>query len=324
MLFLVLAMQSACSVLLLTIFSRLNLLTHRKLTAYDAKRWFPITIALVLMIYTGGKAVKYMAISLFTVFKNLTIILIAYGEVKFFKGSPVTPMILGSFCLLILSSVIAGWSDISSGNVIKKGQEDVGIIVPYFWMAANCLTSAFFGLYFRAKIKEFEFKDFDTIYYNSLLSVPVLGVCSLLFEGQAFADSYARFVSPGADSGQLLGLVISITISSLSAFAISYGISWCIRVTSSTTYSMVGALNKLPISISGMIFFSEPVTFGSVSGVFLAFIGGLFYAYAKQLQSQAQQAFKLPVPVTDRKHTRDVSVRGDNMTLFDADDYKQK
>ena len=32
---------------------------------------------------------------------------------------------------------------------------------------------------------------------------------------------------------------------------------------------MVGALNKLPISIAGMIFFDGPVTFGGVVGVFM-------------------------------------------------------
>ncbi|KAJ3285978.1 hypothetical protein BCR33DRAFT_827491 [Rhizoclosmatium globosum] len=324
MLFLVLAMQSICTVLMLMLFSNLGLLTHRKYNSYDAKRWFPISFALVLMIYTGGKAVKYMAISLFTVFKNLTIILIAYGEVTFFRGSPVTPLIFAAFCMLILSSVIAGWSDISSGNVIKKGQEDVPIFVPYFWMAANCLTTAGFSLFLRARIKDFQFKDFDTVYYNNLLSIPVLVVCSLLFEGGAFAESYARFVSPGEESGDLFWLVTAITVSSVSAFAISYGGSWCVRVTSSTTYSMIGALNKLPISVSGMIFFADPVTFGSVSSVFIAFVGGIFYAYAKN--QQAQQNKGLPVPVTDPSINKHGLREGNgvDMAVFDADDKLKK
>lgn len=44
--------------------------------------------------------------------------------------------------------------------------------------------------------------------------------------------------------------------SSIAAFAISYSTAWSVRVASSTTYSMVGALNKLPIAISGMLFFT--------------------------------------------------------------------
>ncbi|KAI9347639.1 hypothetical protein BDR26DRAFT_911066 [Obelidium mucronatum] len=290
--------QSSCTVLMLAVFSRLGLITHRKYNSYDAKRWFPISFALVMMIYTGAKALQYMSIPLFTIFKNLTIILIAYGELLFFKGAPVTPLVLVAFSMLIMSSLIAGWSDIASGNVVKKGTDEVGLFVAYFWMALNCLTTAFFSLFLRSKIKDFNFKEFDTVYFNNLLSIPVLVVSSLLFEGGAFADSYARFVVPGEESGDLFWLIVAIGVSSVSAFAISYGGSWCVRVTSSTTYSMVGALNKLPISISGMIFFSDPVTFGSVSGVIIAFFGGIVYAYAKSKQALQNQG-RLPVPVTD-------------------------
>jgi GDP-mannose transporter len=44
---------------------------------------------------------------------------------------------------------------------------------------------------------------------------------------------------------------------------------------------MVGALNKLPIAVSGLIFFDAPVTFGSVSAIFVGFVSGMVYAWAK-------------------------------------------
>jgi hypothetical protein len=43
-----------------------------------------------MMIYTGSKALQYLSIPLFTVFKNLTIVIIAYGELLFFGGSKVS------------------------------------------------------------------------------------------------------------------------------------------------------------------------------------------------------------------------------------------
>jgi len=51
---------------------------------------------------------------------------------------------------------------------------------------------------------------------------------------------------------------------------------------------MVGALNKLPIAISGLIFFDAPVTFGSVSAIFVGFVSGLVYAWAKVRQSASR------------------------------------
>ncbi len=54
--------------------------------------------------------------------------------------------------------------------------------------------------------------------------------------------------------------------------------------------SMVGALNKLPVAASGMIFFGDPVSFGSVSAVGSGFVAGLVYAIAKQNQSKVDKA----------------------------------
>ena len=58
----------------------------------------------------------------------------------------------------------------------------------------------------------------------------------------------------------------------------------------SSPNSMVGALNKLPVAASGMIFFGDPVNFGSVTAVSTGFVAGLVYAVAKQNQSKIEKA----------------------------------
>ena len=78
-------------------------------------------------------------------------------------------------------------------------------------------------------------------------------------------------------------------LSGLSGVSISYTSAWCVRVTSSTTYSMAGALNKLPIALSGLIFFDAPVTFGSVSAIAVGFVSGLVYSYAKIKQGKDKE-----------------------------------
>jgi GDP-mannose transporter len=50
---------------------------------------------------------------------------------------------------------------------------------------------------------------------------------------------------------------------------------------------MVGALNKLPVAASGMIFFGDPVTFGNVTAVSTGFVAGLVYAIAKTNQQKS-------------------------------------
>ena len=62
-------------------------------------------------------------------------------------------------------------------------------------------------------------------------------------------------------------VVMAMIFSGASAFAMSYASAWCVRTTSSTTYSMVGALNKLPIAASGILFFGDPATFGNITAI---------------------------------------------------------
>ncbi|KAG0209551.1 GDP-mannose transporter into the lumen of the Golgi [Mortierella sp. GBA30] len=277
--FLLLAIQAATAVIMLWVFKKMDLISYRKLDKSEAKKWFPISLGLVAMIYTGSKSLQFLSIPVYTIFKNLTIILIAYGEVLWF-GSKVTPMMLLSFAFMVLSSVIAGWSDISS--FVPKDPSDLIRFNPgYGWMALNCLSSAGYVLYLRKRIKHFNFKDYDTVYYNNLLSFPVMLTLSICLEGWRSGELERTF-APEVRSA----LMTAIVLSGVSSFLISYGSAWCVRCTSSTTYSMVGALNKLPVAASGILFFGDPATFGNIFGILFGFIAGLLYSYSKTEQAQ--------------------------------------
>jgi GDP-mannose transporter len=119
------------------------------------------------------------------------------------------------------------------------------------------------------------------MFYNNLLTIPVLIACSFVFENWT-EDNIQRNFPLESRNNLILGMIYS----GLATIFISYCSAWCIRVTSSTTYSMVGALNKLPIAVSGLIFFAAPVTFGSVSAIIIGFVSGIVYAWAKVRQSQ--------------------------------------
>jgi len=251
-----------------------------------AKKWFPISVLLVSMIYTGAKALQYLSVPVYTIFKNLTIIVIAYGEVLWFGGS-VTPLSLVSFGLMVVSSVVAAWADIQSAIAGDFGTASSSEAVStlnagYAWMGMNVFCSASYLLSMRKVIKKMNFKDWDSMYYNNLLTIPVLLVLGLLTEDWSSAN-LARNFPPELRVRMGVGIVYS----GLAAIFISYCSAWCIRVTSSTTYSMVGALNKLPIAISGLVFFSAPVTFGSVSAIAIGFVSGIIYALARVKQSSA-------------------------------------
>ncbi len=287
--FLLLFVQSSVCIVTLYVLKALGIANFRSVNKDEAKYWSPIAFLLVLMIYTGSKALQYLPIPIYTIFKNLTIILIAYGEVLWFGGK-VTSMTLSSFFLMVLSSVIAAVGDDKKSAGDDEGLTFFGLNIGYLWMFLNCFASSSFVLYMRVRIKKTAFKDFDTMFYNNLLSLPILLVSTFLLEDWSPANISRNF--PPETASLVLFLMV---FSGASAVGISYCSGWCIRVTSSTTYSMVGALNKLPIALSGLIFFDASVNFLSVTSIFLGFCAGLVYAVAKKKQKEEEsQSSALP------------------------------
>ncbi|KAJ6094635.1 hypothetical protein N7467_002148 [Penicillium canescens] len=303
--FLLLCVQSLVCIVAIQTCKSMGLITYRDFSADEARKWFPITLLLIGMIYTGSKALQFLSIPVYTIFKNLTIILIAYGEVLWFGGS-VTSLTLFSFGLMVVSSLIAAWADIkhaveSTGDTSSKVST---LNAGYVWMLINCLCTSSYVLGMRKRIKLTNFKDFDTMFYNNLLSIPVLIVLTLLVEDWSSANLARNFPEANRD-----GIFFAMVLSGASSVFISYTSAWCVRVTSSTTYSMVGALNKLPIAVSGLVFFDAPVTFPSVSAIAIGFVSGIVYAVAKIKQNAKPKTGVLPTPVSASSQSMRDSLR---------------
>ncbi|KAL8693662.1 MAG: hypothetical protein Q9218_001572 [Villophora microphyllina] len=289
-----LAVQSIVCVVAIQVCKSSGIITYRDFNSDEARKWFPVSLLLIGMIYTSTKALQFLSIPVYTIFKNLTIILIAYGEVLWFGGS-VTGMALFSFGLMVLSSVIAAWADIQHalqnyGHSESEASARVSTLnAGYMWMLVNCICSAAYVLGMRKRIKLTNFKDFDTMFYNNVLSIPILLIASLLAENWSSANIESNF--PPLQRNRI---VLAMIFSGLSSVFISYTSAWCVRITSSTTYSMVGFLNKLPLALSGLIFFDAPVTVPSVSAIGVGFVSGIVYALAKVKQSSAPKTGILP------------------------------
>ena len=121
------------------------------------------------------------------------------------------------------------------------------------------------------------------MFYNNILTIPVLLVASLVSEDWSAANLARAF--PPESRNSIFGAMI---FTGAGAIFISYTSAWCVRATSSTTYSMVGALNKLPLALSGLLFFNAPATIASVGAIFIGFVSGIVYAVAKNNEKKAQ------------------------------------
>ncbi|KAI6264061.1 GDP-mannose transporter into the lumen of the Golgi, partial [Pyricularia oryzae] len=164
--FFYLAVQAIVCIIAILFCKQIGIITN--LAPFDnvkAKKWFPVSLLLVGMIYTSTKALQFLSVPVYTIFKNLTIIAIAYGEVLWFGGS-VSPLALVSFGLMVLSSVVAAWADIQSaihgGSHPSEASTAISTLnAGYAWMGMNVFCSAAYLLGMRKVIHKMNFKDWD-------------------------------------------------------------------------------------------------------------------------------------------------------------------
>jgi GDP-mannose transporter len=100
----------------------------------------------------------------------------------------------------------------------------------------------------RKRIKSTGFADWDTMFYNNLLSIPVLAVFSIVAEDWGYENlnrnlyvalilSELRLTSAILSPPETRNFLLSaIAFSGAAAVGISYTTAWCVRTTSSTTY----------------------------------------------------------------------------------------
>lgn len=298
-----LVFQNTCAVVMALAGRALTWLSFENFTLRTAVQWLPVNILFCLMLYTGFKSLQYLSVPLVTIFKNVTNIIILVGDWYFFKQPTSAPIVL-SLMLMLAGAVMAGFADIAFSAV------------GYTWMALNCLATASYVLYLKRAVTTVSLSKFGMVYYNNLLSVPLLlglallngelgsvwaqtmgpGTGSSPVALQANGAALGRAVLPGAPLwvANPLGFVGTMLVSGVVGFALNGASLWCVQATSPSTFSMVGALNKIPLAILGVMIFSDPLTLQLASFIMVSLAGGVLYSYVKERESQAAARSTLP------------------------------
>jgi GDP-mannose transporter len=231
-----------------------------------ARRWLPINIFFICMLFTSTLSLKYLTVHMVTIFKNLTNVFIVYGEWAFL-GQQVTSGVILSLLLMVLGSVMGGITDLELNWL------------GYGWMAANCLATAGYTLYMRGAAKNFDISEFGMAFYNNALSLPLLATMSILTGEVDTITSFSGWYDPL--------FILAILFSGSLGFAMSLSSFWLVSVTSATTYAVVGALNKFPLAILAIFLFKSVVTLSGSISILLGIGGGLVYTRARYVMNAA-------------------------------------
>eukprot|EP00124_Ichthyophonus_hoferi_P003800 Ihof_evm3s356 gene=Ihof_evmTU3s356 len=240
--------QATITVVILKMMNTTKVVKVEELSQRKVLDWLPCTVLFVLMLFTGTKSLQYLSIPIVTVFKNLTNIFVAYGD-KYFYGKNVSTGIMISLWMMVLGSTLAGWTDLEFN------------FTGYAWMVSNCVSAGGYALYVSRARSKTGLDQWGMSYYNNLLTIPMTFVPMVLFGELGALPQYEHL----HDKGFQLAIFVTGAIGT----ALSLASFWCQKETSPTTYSMIGALNKIPMTILSYLIFSAPIN--ASNGLSIAF-----------------------------------------------------
>ncbi|KAG5175046.1 hypothetical protein JKP88DRAFT_351682 [Tribonema minus] len=131
-----------------------------------AMQWVPVNLFFCAMLFTSFMALKWMNVPMVTVFKNLTNVIIVWGDWHFYNQS-VTLLILASLGVMVFGAALAGKDDMESNAW------------GYIWMSANCVTTASYILYMKYATRSIKLTRFGMVFYNNLLGFVLLAPVAL-------------------------------------------------------------------------------------------------------------------------------------------------
>ncbi|OEL25037.1 GDP-mannose transporter GONST2 [Dichanthelium oligosanthes] len=251
--------QNFVAVVILLILELFNVITTEELTWKLIKVWIPVNLIFVGMLVTGMYSLKYINVAMVTILKNMTNIITAIGELYIFRKAQNKK---------IVSAVCGGITDLSFH------------LVGYTWQILNCFLTAGYSLTLRRLMdtakqstKSGSLNEVSMVLLNNVLSIPFALILIVVFNEWEYVYQAEVITEP-------MFWVVA-TASGLLGLAISFSSVWFLHQTGPTTYSLIGSLNKIPISVAGILLFNVPVSAGNFCSIVFGLFAGIFFAKAK-------------------------------------------
>ncbi|XP_019415833.1 PREDICTED: GDP-mannose transporter GONST1 [Lupinus angustifolius] len=259
--------QNLISVSIVSILSLSGLISTEPLTWILIKVWLPVNVIFVGMLITSMFSLKYINVAMVTVLKNVTNVITALGEMYLFKKHHDSKVWTALF-LMIISAITGGITDLAFNAT------------GYAWQTLNCFLTASYSLTLRRVMdtakqvtKSGNLNEFSMVLLNNALSLP-LGIFLVI----VFNEVDYLLQTPLL---RLPSFWMVITFSGFLGLAISFTSMWFLHQTGATTYSLVGSLNKIPLSVAGIFLFKVPTSLENSASIFFGLLAGVFFARAK-------------------------------------------
>ena len=266
-----LVMQNAVATFLVSSCKGLGVVEYADFELKTAAKWLPVNLYFVMMLSTSFVAMRYLSVPMITVFKQLANLLTVSGEWYFF-GKRISSGVLLSFATMILGAAMAAWHDMEFS------------VSGYFWQGANCFCTSAYVLYLKYATKTVKLPKFGMVFYNNLLSLPMLLVI-------AIANNEPAALWVAYKKGLLDGKFFAVNAFAGSiGFLLNLASVWCVQSTSATTYAIVGALNKVPVTFLGWLLFHTYISHDMAVYISVSLAGGFLYSFEQLRQVRSRDA----------------------------------
>ncbi|KNA21057.1 hypothetical protein SOVF_046740 isoform A [Spinacia oleracea] len=259
--------QNLISTVIVVVLSICGFVSVEKFSWKLVRVWLPVNTIFVGMLVSGMYSLKYINVAMLTILKNVTNIITAVGDYYLFRRHQNQKVWTAMF-LMIISAVTGGVTDLSFDAT------------GYAWQLINCVLTASYSLTLRMVMekakqltKSGSLNEVSMVLLNNSLSLPFGLILILMFDEWSYVRNANVITMPM--------FWAAATLSGLLGLAISFTSMWFLGQTSPTTYSLVGSLNKIPISLAGLLLFNVPLSVPNLFSILFGLFAGVFFARAK-------------------------------------------
>ncbi|GLT81692.1 hypothetical protein SLE2022_001280 [Rubroshorea leprosula] len=259
--------QNLIACLVVAILSLCRAVSVERLNWKLTKVWIPVNVIFVGMLVSSMYSLKFINIAMVTILKNVTNIITAVGEWYIFRKRQ-NQKVWIAMLMMMISAFSGGITDLQF-NPMR-----------YTWQIMNCVLTAMYSLTLRLVMdrakqltRSGSLNEISMVLLNNLLSLPFAMLLIFIF------DEWKYVIN--AEVIQLPMFWVAATASGLLGLAISFTSMWFLHQTGPTTYSLVGSLNKIPISVAGVVLFNVPLSLPNMFSITFGLFAGIFFARAK-------------------------------------------
>jgi len=255
--------QIIVALIFLYTLKKLKYLDFEDFNVETSKTLGSLALSFIAMVVTGLAALRYVNVPMYSALRRLTsfiVILIQY----FVLQKTVGTREFISIVMMVLGALVAGWGDLHFD------------LYGYFLTVLNCVVTALYLVLIAKKSQETGLQTFGLMYYNNILSLPIIVVITLALEWKQLM-AFNKWLNPG--------FLVVFFMSSIQAFLLNYFMFLCSTINSPLTTSITGQLKSILQTIFGLFAFGgvQMTTYLSI-GLSVSTFGGVWYGYIKYIE----------------------------------------